>query len=179
LSATRIPPYVLAVETSQTTHVTLCYVRREGKVLLQMKAAGRFGAGRWNGPGGKLLPGEPATDGVIREVEEETGLRIINPAPHGAVAFGFGQPEQFRLIAHVFTATEFNGVPRNAGEGRLRWFPDRKLPYDSMWSDDIYWVPIVLDGGWVDGLCVFHERTEELLSCRLATGWDQVAGAHL
>src|SRR5207253_998937 len=58
---------------------TLCLVRTNGKLLLQRRAAGRVWAGRLNGPGGKLLPGEPPECGVASEVAEETGIRIGAP----------------------------------------------------------------------------------------------------
>ncbi len=51
-----------------TVEATLCAILRDGQILLQRKAAGRFGEGKWNGAGGKLEPGEDPADGVIREV---------------------------------------------------------------------------------------------------------------
>ena len=56
---------------------TLCLLVREGEVLLAMKKRG-FGAGRWNGVGGKCLPGETIEQATVREAEEEIGVKI-NP----------------------------------------------------------------------------------------------------
>jgi len=52
---------------------TLCYLRRDGRVLLQKKAKGLFGEGKYNGPGGKILPGENPEQSAIREVLRRPG----------------------------------------------------------------------------------------------------------
>jgi len=45
---------------------------------LQFKRRG-FGVGKWNGPGGKVEPGETLEQAVVREVKEETGLVVSRP----------------------------------------------------------------------------------------------------
>ncbi|MFL6078596.1 MAG: NUDIX hydrolase [Ornithinibacter sp.] len=45
----------------------------DGQLLLTQLAGYTGAAGRWNLPGGGLDPGESPTDGVVREVAEETG----------------------------------------------------------------------------------------------------------
>ncbi len=45
----------------------------DGSVLLGMKKRG-FGAGKWNGFGGKVEKGESNTQAAIRELEEESGI---------------------------------------------------------------------------------------------------------
>lgn len=58
-------------------------VVRDGKVLLGYRR-GSHGEGTWALPGGHLEYGENAADCAIREVAEETGLRIhdIRPGPY-------------------------------------------------------------------------------------------------
>ena len=72
----------------------LCYIRDRGRVLLQLKADGRFGAGFWNGPGGKAAEGESPEEAAVREVREETGLTVrvvrllgIYSSPHRIVYY--------------------------------------------------------------------------------------------
>ena len=45
----------------------------DGSLLLTQLASHTGAAGRWNLPGGGLDPGESPTEGVVREVAEETG----------------------------------------------------------------------------------------------------------
>ena len=46
---------------------------RRGRVLLQQRSDG----GQWGLPGGGIEIGESVTEAVIREVREETGLRVV------------------------------------------------------------------------------------------------------
>jgi 8-oxo-dGTP pyrophosphatase MutT (NUDIX family) len=73
-------------------HATVCFVCTRGKVLLPRRAAGRLWAGRLNGPGGKIAPGESAAAAIVREVGEETGLCIDAPRPAGLLELRFGDP---------------------------------------------------------------------------------------
>ena len=57
----------------ETIRAVLCYLKRDRKFLLLLKASGKFGEGFWNAPGGKIELGETAEDAARREVKEETG----------------------------------------------------------------------------------------------------------
>jgi len=50
-----------------TERATLLFVLRDGQILLIHKKTG-LGAGKINGPGGRIEPGESAQEGAIREV---------------------------------------------------------------------------------------------------------------
>ena len=153
-----------------TVEATLCAVIRDGRILLQRKAAGRFGEGKWNGAGGKLKPGEDPSDGVIREVLEETGLRIREPRRHGLLDHYFGDRATPAWSVHVFSATEFDGAPIGGEEGELRWFPVEEIPYGEMWEDDLHWLPLLLEGRDFDGAFYFNKDASRLLDFRLSTG---------
>ncbi len=129
------------------TEATICLIRRGGYLLLQQKAPGRFGAGRWNAPGGKLRPGESPADCTVREVLEETGLQVLDPRPHGVFAEFFGPGDEPVWLVHVFASSLFSGELRPNSEGGLRWFPEQELPYAQMWRSDGLWLPHVLRGG--------------------------------
>ena len=53
--------------------LTLCFIYQHPKVLLGMKKRG-FGAGRWNGFGGKVRDGETIEEATKREMKEEVGI---------------------------------------------------------------------------------------------------------
>ncbi len=146
-----------------TVEATLCAIVRDGRILLQRKAAGRFGEGKWNGAGGKLKPGEAPADGVIREVLEETGLRISEPRRHGVLDHYFGDRSAPAWSVHVFSATDFDGEPVGGEEGELRWFRVGEIPYGEMWEDDAHWLPLLVGGRDFDGAFYFNEDASVLL----------------
>ncbi len=126
------------------TNGAVCYIRQNGRVLLQLKAEGRFGGGWWNAPGGKLDHGETAEEAVTREVDEETNLSVTGLREHGVLTFYFGDTAEPDYLVHVFSTTHFAGEPRDSEEGRLEWFAEAALPYSQMWPDDHIWLPDLL-----------------------------------
>jgi len=124
----------------------VCYIRQNGRVLLQLKAEGRFGGGWWNAPGGKVEAGETPEEGAIRETKEETSLDVSHLCNHGTITFHFGDTVKPDYLVHVFSATKFVGEPQDSEEGRLEWFAEAALPYDQMWPDDHIWLPDLLAG---------------------------------
>ena len=49
---------------------------RDGRVLAARRTAPASAAGRWEFPGGKVEPGETEADSLVREIDEELGVRI-------------------------------------------------------------------------------------------------------
>lgn len=124
--------------------MTLCIVHQHPHVLLGMKKRG-FGAGRWNGFGGKLKEGESIEKAAKREVLEEIGVEIDLLEKRGIIEFEFlGNPEL--LEVHIFHVGDFSGEPRESEEMRPQWFNVEKIPYEIMWPDDIHWLPLFLNG---------------------------------
>lgn len=116
---------------------TLCYLQRGGKTLMlhRVKKPNDIHRGKWNGLGGKLLPGESPEDCVIREVREESGLRITKPRFHGFLTFpGFDGEDDWYVW--VFTANRFTGRTRESAEGVLRWIPNAAVPRLPLWEGD-------------------------------------------
>jgi len=60
-----------------TERATLLFVIKDGQVLLIHKKKG-LGAGKINGPGGRLEPGETPEQAAIREVQEELLVTPVN-----------------------------------------------------------------------------------------------------
>ncbi|KAI5221472.1 7,8-Dihydro-8-Oxoguanine Triphosphatase [Manis pentadactyla] len=88
---------------------TLVLVLQPQRVLLGMKKRG-FGAGRWNGFGGKVEDGETIEEGAKRELQEESGLTVDTLQKVGQIMFEFvGEPEL--MDVHVF-CTVSRGHPR-------------------------------------------------------------------
>ena len=125
--------------------LTLCLVLRENQILLGMKKRG-FGAGRWNGFGGKVEAGETIEVAAKRETEEECGIAITEMEKVGIHEFEFENARGDILEVHVFRVDTWTGEPRETEEMRPQWFTTDAIPYDEMWPDDIHWVPVFLTG---------------------------------
>nr|XP_054106986.1 oxidized purine nucleoside triphosphate hydrolase-like [Callithrix jacchus] len=88
---------------------TLVLVLQPQQVLLGMKKRG-FGAGRWNGFGGKVQEGETTEEGAKRELQEESGLTVDALHKVGQIVFEFvGEPEL--MDVHVFCTDSIQGTP--------------------------------------------------------------------
>ncbi len=142
----------------------ICHIRDEGRVLLQLRADGLFGAGFWNGPGGHVEEGESPLEAAVREVEEEAGLVVRDLLEHGVLTFYFGDATEPKYIVHVFSTSHYEGEPRASDEGRLEWFPEDGLPYDRMFPDDRFWFPHLLAGRRFQGTFRIADDLTEVVS---------------
>ena len=133
--------------------LTLCIVHQHPNVLLGMKKRG-FGAGRWNGFGGKVAPTETIEDAAKRELREEAGIKANHLDKMGIIEFEFmGNPEI--LEVHVFKTNEFLGEPAESEEMKPQWFHMDTIPFNEMWPDDVYWMPLLLSGKKFKGKFLF------------------------
>lgn len=131
-------------ETWQPTErATLCFVIRGGKILLILKKRG-LGAGKINGPGGRIEPGESAHAAAIRETQEELGVTPLGVEQRGELHFHF--TDGYALHCTVFVATDCLGEAVETDEAVPRWTPLASIPYHDMWADDIHWLPGVIAG---------------------------------
>lgn len=126
--------------------LTLVLLHTSGRVLLGRKKTG-FGAGKLNGFGGKVEPGETLAAAAAREFVEETTVAPTGLAHVGHIVFTFeGVPDEV-LEVHVFTASGYaGGEPAETDEMAPAWYAVGAIPYDSMWADDRYWLPTALAG---------------------------------
>ena len=131
------------VDWTPNMRANLVFLTRGEEVLLIHKKTG-LGAGKINGPGGELEPGESPLDAARREVLEELHLTVGALEEMGELHFDF--VDGLRLHCVVFHGTEFEGIPTETREARPEWFPIARLPLDRMWADDRHWLPQMLRG---------------------------------
>lgn len=123
-----------------------------------MKKRGH-GEGKWNGFGGKVEKGETIEEAAIRETREEAGIRIKKINKLGILEFIY-QDGSGNMEVHIFYAKEFKGNPMESEEMKPKWFHIDEIPYDQMWSDDKYWLPMFLDKKNFEGKFLFNESNE-------------------
>lgn len=148
---------------------SLCHIVRDRRLLLKLANAG-ISKGKWNGPGGKFERGETPTQNVIREVEEETSLRIVDPAYHGRIEFYMNGGESLDYLVHVFLVSRFSGRARSSEEGVVRWFDLDRIPYARMWDDDRYWLPLLLNGTRFNARFFYDRQNAHVVGYEILSG---------
>lgn len=136
--------------------MTLCILKRNDSLLLGMKKRG-FGAGRYNGFGGKVNPGEAVEACAKREVREEAGVTVDSLVKVAELIFNFSHKPDWNCLVHVFLSSDWTGEPLESEEMKPSLFSIKEIPYAQMWPDDKYWLPHVLAGKFVSGRFVFGE----------------------
>lgn len=132
---------------------TILFVRdrEQGKILLAMKKV-RFGAGKYNGTGGKVEQGETAAEAAVRETLEEVGVevRAEEAQERGTIRFSFEDKPEWSRNVKVFVAEKWQGEPKETDEMAPEWFKEEEIPYEKMWIDDKHWLPALLRGEQID-----------------------------
>jgi 8-oxo-dGTP diphosphatase len=129
---------------------TLCFVTHEKEVLLLLGGAKkRLWAGRYNGLGGHVEPGEDIYASARREVREEAGLDPRGVRLRCVVHADAGDPAA-GILFFVFTATSDHKMVMPSEEGTLEWWPIHALPTDRLVEDLPTLLPKVLAMGPAD-----------------------------
>ncbi len=126
------------------TLLTLCVIHNDIHILLGKKKRG-FGEGKWNGFGGHVETGEAIEDAARREVVEEIEVIPHNLRHRGVLNFEIETFPEL-LEVHVFSTQDFEGEPKETEEMQPKWFDLSAIPFDEMWADDKYWLPLLLEG---------------------------------
>ena len=116
----------------------------EGKSILLIRKKRGLGAGKINGPGGKLDPGETLEQCAVRECEEEVGITPRALEYCGQNLFQF--VDGYSIHVWTYRADAYDGSPVETAEAIPIWFDLDAIPLDEMWDDDRHWLPLVLEG---------------------------------
>lgn len=144
---------------------TLIVVHQGNKILLGLKKRG-FGVNRWNGFGGKLHEGETIEQAAKREMLEEANVSVNDLKKVGIMEFYWKHKPNDCVEVHVFKSNAFTGTPTEGEEMKPQWFSVSEIPFDQMWKDDAFWMPMFLDGKKFKGKFVFDD-TDNILEKEL------------
>jgi 8-oxo-dGTP diphosphatase len=122
----------------------------------RIKKADDMHAGKWNGLGGKLEPGETPEECAVREIKEESGLVVTKPELKGLLTFpAFAKDEDW--YAFVFVAREFEGELIDSPEGVLQWVDDAELFKLNLWEGDKIFLPWLERPGFFSGKFIYRD----------------------
>ena len=150
-------------------NTTLCYITRGDEVLMlhRIKKKNDINQDKWIGVGGKFENMESPEECLLREVYEETGLRLTSWACRGVVTFETDTAQGlFGEYMYLFTADGFEGELKTCDEGQLQWVSRDFLDQLPKWEGD----QIFLDLLWQDApffLLTLRYRQDRLVEAVL------------
>ena len=146
-------------------NTSLCYIERNGKILLLHKNAKKDqNFDKWLGVGGKFLEDETPFECVIREALEETGLTLLSPRYRGIVTFVSNECESEQM--HLFTCEHFSGALCDCDEGELKFVEKDKILSLPHWEGDRIFLELILKDCPFFSLKLVYEG-EKLVSHKL------------
>ena len=125
---------------------TICYVDNGKEFLLlhRNKKPNDVHAGKWIGVGGNLEKGETPQECAVREILEETGLRVNKPVLKGIITFPDFTPDN-DWYTYVFKVTEFEGDLIDCDEGTLEWVSYEEILSKPTWEGDHTFLSWILE----------------------------------
>lgn len=145
------------------------FIIKDGQILLIEKKRG-LGAGKINGPGGKIDPGETPLQAVIRETQEELLITPSTPRKIGELRFVMSDCPD--ILCHVYRADDHQGIPTETDEAVPVWTPIDQIPYDRMWEDDRHWLPHLLNDVTFDGRFIFENESMQWMDMQTGMTWE-------
>lgn len=137
---------------------TLCILKKEDKILLALKKRG-FGSGKYNGVGGKLEGTETPEEAMLRETKEEINVIPTEYEKMGVVEFyEYYNGEKQYLKFHLYIVTKWDGEESETEEMKPFWFSIDEIPYNEMFKDDTYWLPLILEGKKINAKFEFDKN---------------------
>jgi len=101
--------------------------------------------GKWVGIGGKLEPGETPSEGICREVMEETGLKLTKYYQRGIIHFVSDRWDDEDI--YLYTATDYEGeINWDCNEGELKWIPISQVESLPLWEGDVHFLRKLVTG---------------------------------
>lgn len=136
--------------------MTEALVVKDGKVLLGRRKKDGFGKGKWLGLGGKVEPEETIEQAMIRECQEEANIEVKAYEKRGVLTFYYVNDPDMEV--HYFEALTYAGEPSDSDEMEVAWVDQDKIPYDKMWPNDRYWLPMFLRRKYFKGEFHFDDK---------------------
>src|ERR1700678_3466213 len=116
----------------------------DGRVLIAQRPQGKSLAGLWEFPGGKVDPGERPEAALIRELDEELGIKVEEPclAPLTFASYAY---EDFHLLMPLYVCRRWSGLVTAREAAALKWVHPTKLREFPMPPADAPLIPPLID----------------------------------
>ncbi len=138
-------------------NTTLCYIEHNGKVLMlyRNKKKKDVNEGKWIGIGGKFKENESPEECMLREVYEETGIKLASWKYRAVVTFVSDSCEGEYM--HLFTAVADSDAVTDCAEGELKWIDKEDILSLNMWEGDRVFLDLLNKGEEFFSLKLIYE----------------------
>ena len=133
-------------------------------MLHRVKKENDINRDKWIGLGGKFKEDESPEECLLREVYEESGLRLTSWRYRGIVTFVNTKCSSEYM--HLFTADGFEGTVGPCDEGELEWIKKSELMKLTLWEGDRIFLRLL-------------DSNEPFFSLKLSYDGDELIGAKL
>ena len=146
---------------------TLCYIKRDDSILMlhRVKKKNDINKGKWIGVGGHFEDGESPEECLIREVLEETGLKLTSNKFRAIITFIYDK--DITEYMHLYTADEFFGEMIECDEGNLSWVPKSKLLDLELWDGDKIFLKLLDERDDFFSLKLIYDKNDNLVEAVL------------
>ncbi|WP_088329969.1 8-oxo-dGTP diphosphatase MutT [Lacimicrobium sp. SS2-24] len=100
--------------------VAVGVILKAQSTFITLRKADQHQGGKWEFPGGKCEPGEPAQQALRRELQEETGIRVTDAEPFMTIRHDYGDKV---VELEVFLVRDYQGEPHGREGQTGRWVP--------------------------------------------------------
>lgn len=130
-----MPSPALPVEPTPRLRVVAAVVWRDGRMLFTQRPPGGPIGLAWELPGGKIEPGETPEAALVRELDEELGVRAI---AHETVATERHDYAHGTRVEVIFIRATLAGEPRPSSHAvhDLRWWAPAEVDLASVLEGD-------------------------------------------
>ena len=155
---------------------TLCYLEKDDSYLMmhRVKKKNDENHDKWIGVGGHAEDYESPEDCLLREVYEETGLKLTQYRFRGIVTFALQDVETQYMC--LYTATGWEGeMVTECDEGNLEWVKKDRIDSLSLWEGDKVFFKLLSSGAPFFSLKLHYDQ-DELKQCVLngrSLDWKQ------
>jgi 8-oxo-dGTP diphosphatase len=102
----------------KTVHAVAGILKRNDKILVGQRPAGKPYSGYWEFPGGKMEENELGSDTLRRELHEELGIDVIS-SQH-LFNHSYAYPDKM-VHLEIWLVTQFDHEPHSKENQELRW----------------------------------------------------------
>ena len=135
----------------------LCYIENNEQylMLLRNKKNVDINKGKWIGVGGHIEKGESKEEALIREVKEETNLKLNSFKYRGEILF---VNNDFEEIMYLYTSSDYSGEIKECDEGELKWIKFKNIPSLNLWEGDRIFLPRLIKDNSLINLELYYDN---------------------